>query len=395
MNNQLVKRCAGPFVRHVLSRFCAGDVSAADASSTLGVSRSRLYTLKTEYLLANAGGLGEEWRPGLSGGNHAGDWPADVHGLLRKRLGSDPPSSYAFAASEALRLHGFRVDRAQVRHWAARNGLAHPSRAERPPAAVRRWQSRNVGELWQLDATPHRWFGKDLPMLPMFNMLDACTRFQTGGRIYGRETLEAYLHFLSSAFERHGLPLCLYVDYASVFRANEPGGFTRLGKALQFYGVALLFTNTPQAKGKIERNHQVWQDRLSAFFASECVRGELGEANGHIDALVGHRNQHEVHREIGMTPAEAWTLADAEGRNSLRSAPRCPWRPYVWSIRRGVQVGNSGRVSIDMHTVRVDATPRSWVVLCDHTDGHHSVIAAHPVAGALPVVLFTDRPKRT
>jgi hypothetical protein len=67
----------------------------------------------------------------------------------------------------------------------------------------------------------------------------------------------------------------------------------------------------------------------------------------------------------------------------------------VWSIRRGVQVGNSGRVSIDMHTVRVDATPRSWVVLCDHTDGHHSVIAAHPVAGALPVVLFTDRPKRT
>ncbi len=370
-----------------MSRLCDGEVA-----STLGVSRSRVYTLKTEYLRARACGRGEAWQPGLSGGDHAEDWPAEVGGLLRRRLASDPPASYAFAATEALRLHGFRIDRAQVRLWAARNGLSHPSCVERPPAAARRWQSRNVGELWQLDATPHRWFGKDLPMLPMLNMLDDCTRYQTGGRIYGRETLGAYLHFLAAAFERHGLPLSLYVDYAGVFHSSVPGAFTRLGEALRFYGVTLLFANTPQAKGKIERNHQVWQDRLPAFFASEGIRGGLDEANGHVDALVDHRNLSEKHREIGMTPAAAWARADAEGRNSLRPFPRCPWWPYVWSSRSGVQVGNSGRVVIDMHTVRVDAKPRSWVVLCAHTDGHHSVIAAHPAAGAFPVVLFTDRP---
>lgn len=41
--------------------------------------------------------------------------PQRVLDLLRKRLGCSPPCPYSFAASEALRLHTFKLDLAQVR----------------------------------------------------------------------------------------------------------------------------------------------------------------------------------------------------------------------------------------------------------------------------------------
>ena len=66
------------------------------------------------------------------------------------------------------------------------------------------------------------------------------------------ETLLAHFDFLSRAFQAHGLPLALYVDYHSFFFTHIPDAFTQLGAALHFYGVALRYAPTPQAKGKIE-----------------------------------------------------------------------------------------------------------------------------------------------
>ncbi len=41
---------------------------------------------------------------------------------------------------------------------------------------------------------------------------------------------------------------------------DNPNSFTQLGAALHFYGVALRFAPTPQAKGKIERRHDCWRN---------------------------------------------------------------------------------------------------------------------------------------
>jgi len=49
-------------------------------------------------------------------------------------------------------------------------------------------------------------------------------------------------------FKSHGPPLALYVDYHSFFFTNTPDAFTQLGAALHFYGVALRYAPTPQAK---------------------------------------------------------------------------------------------------------------------------------------------------
>ena len=116
------------------------------------------------------------------------DWPA-----LRPVLTASPlPKPCAF--------HSFKVDRAQVRHWAIENHLAHAVPPKRILAPVRRWQRSPIGELWQLDASPHRWFPHSKIVFPMLNLLVDCSRLFTGSKLYERELLLSYFDFLPAAF---------------------------------------------------------------------------------------------------------------------------------------------------------------------------------------------------
>src|SRR4051794_28723049 len=101
--------------------FRAEEIKVAEAVRRLDLSRSRFYKLYSRYLAACAAHGQALWTPGISGGDHAQPWPAEVHTLLTKRLSSKPPASYSFAASEVLRLCDFKLTRAQVRRWALEN----------------------------------------------------------------------------------------------------------------------------------------------------------------------------------------------------------------------------------------------------------------------------------
>ena len=376
-------------MRHLLAQFRSGEISAATAGQELHLGKSRFYELYADYLQACAEGTSDSWVPGSSGGDHQPEWPPGVTDLLRKRLTSKPPASYAFAAQEVHRLLDFRLDRATVRRFALAEGIAKEP-APRLKAPVKRWQRSRIGELWQMDATPHRWFPHTEEKFPFLNLLDDCSRLHLNAKIYAAENLLAYLDLLPRDFLNCGLPLEIYVDYHSIFFSHVQS--TQLGEALRFYNVSFRYAPTPQAKGKIERDHQTWQNRLPALFASECITG-LAQANELIDQLLLHRNLHEKHRELSMTPQCAWDKAREENRSALRPVPTCPWWPFVWSQRSGIQVGPDRRIRIGQLSVRVEAKPGTWFSLCTHPSGHHSVLKHHPKPDTKPLILFTNLPK--
>lgn len=376
----------------MLAGFRAQELKARIAAERLGLSPARFYRLYANDLAACSRHRAADWTPGVSGGNHAPDWPPEVQALLRKRLSSKPASSYSFAASEVRRLCHYKVDRAQVRRWAMENSLAHPKPNRHPTAPVRPWQRSRIGELWQLDATPHPWFPNSSRSFPMLNMLDDCSRVFTGAKLYERELLLAYFDFLPQAFLDYGLPLEIYVDYHRLFFTHDPNALTQLGQALHFYGVSFRYAPTPQAKGKVERSHCFWQERLPAYFASEHIT-DIDQANPHIHSLRLHRNQHEIHRELRLKPQQAWNLARQEKRSVLRPVPRCPWWPFVWSVRTPIRVGADGRVPVASQHFRVQAPPGAKLILCHHPTGHHSVLAAEPHPKTHPLVLFSNLPR--
>ena len=391
MSTQVIHRLTPEVVRNVLGHLCAGELSCADACAELGVGKSRLYQLRAESLRARAGGLSGSWAPGLSGGNHMAAWPDEVVSFLRRAIREG--YSYAFAASEAHRLHGASLCRSQVRRWAVAEGLRAAEYRPRPPAHVRRWQRGCVGELWQLDATTDYWFGHMARPTPLLDMVDDCSRLQVGCAMYARECLGSYVDFLRGAFMSHGLPLEIYVDQASFFRPASPGGATRLARRLRFYDVALVLANSPEAKGKVERIHEVWQDRLPPYFRLNGISelSDLEVVNAHIDRLRAERNNCEPHREVGMTPRRAWETAVAEGRSRIRPFRPDPWWEYVWSVWDRVVVGPRGRVRVGTETFPTECANGTPAFLCSHVDGTRSILLEEPRRGALPIVLFTNR----
>jgi transposase InsO family protein len=371
----------------LLARHRTNDLSVGEAARELGLSRARFYKLYSQYLRACAQGRSEVWSPGVSGGDHHPAWSAEVVALLTKLLASKPPSSYSAAASELLRRLQFETDRASVRRWAIENKLAPDTRYKPAPKPVKRWQARDLGALWQYDASPHAWLPGNPQKQSLLDLLDDATRYNTGARLYPSETLLAHFDFLPRTFQTHGLPLALYVDYHSFFFTNIPEAFTQLGAALHFYGVALRYAPTPQAKGKIERRHDFWQKRLPPLLAADQIR-ELEGANQLLDQLLPHVNQHEIHRELGTTPHTARQQAIAENRSVLRPVPPCPWWPFVWSQQTNVRVGDDGKVPVGSQRQSVEAPPRSTVIRCLRPDGDIYYLRHAPDPKAKPIVLL-------
>lgn len=388
---QLSRRLCPPLIRHLLAELRAGELSAAGLAAELGLGLARIYELRTDYLRACAEGRAGTWQPGISGGDHQPHWPADAVVLATRLLSSSPRSSYSAVASELLRRLAFQTNRASVRRWAIARNLAPDTRYKKSAKPVRRWQVRDFGALWQYDATHHAWFPGNPHKQALLDILDDATRMNTGARIYPSENLSAHLDFLSRTFLTHGLPLALYVDYHSFFFTNTPDAFTQLGAALQFYGVALRYAPTPQAKGKIERRHDYWQKRLPPLLAADSIHS-IEPANALLDALITHATRTEIHREIGSTPHAAHQLAIAQNHSKIRPVPNCPWWRLIWSVRSTVRVGDDGKVPVRNLRLSVDASPRSRLIRCILHDGDIIFLKSPPLKNTLPAILLHSPP---
>lgn len=397
MKQQILNRLGVAHIRDTMMQFVTGSITRQQAMESLQIGQSQLYSLRTSYLAARARGRCDDWAPGSSGGNHMPVWPDEVQAFLRKALepnGDAKRYSYAFAASEVGRRFGFPIDRSQVRHWAIAHNLQLADHRERPLAHVRRWQRKSVGELWQLDATPDYFLGRTNQPLQLIDMVDDCSRMQVGCRLYRRETVASYIDLFYRAFTRYGIPLEIYVDKAGFFRNND-GTLTQLGKRLKLVDISFVFANTPEAKGKIERVHQVWQDRLPAYAAREGLTGStpLEEINEHLDCLVDYRNGFERHRELHDMPLNVWTNKIRLGQCKLRQPPQDGWWELIWSEWKGSMIGPRGRLLVDGFLCTTQCANGTRVWICRHIDGTVSLVLNKPEKGVSPKVVFTNNPK--
>ena len=122
------------------------------------------------------------------------------------------------------------------------------------------------GMLIQVDGSYHRWLWKDGPQFTLLLAIDDATGIVVNALFCELENTHSYFSLLDGLIRRCGIPIALYSDRHAVFKYTPPseaaGAPTQFSRAMDELGVQLIFAQSPQAKGRVERAAGTFQDRL-------------------------------------------------------------------------------------------------------------------------------------
>jgi len=249
-----------------MAKVAEGRQRLGEAAERLGISYRQAKRVWRRYQQGGAQGLLHAGRGRVSNRGYGAAVRARCIEVYRERLVTFGPT----LASEKLAEWGVsEVGHETLRRWLIGAGMWTRARRRGPH---RQWRARRArfGELVQVDGSHHDWFGTGAQACLM-NLVDDATG-TTLARMHAQETTEAAMRMLWGWIESYGVPLALYCDRKTVYitdreataeeqlAGQEP--MTAFGLACKKLGIAIIAANSPQAKGRVERNHGVYQDRL-------------------------------------------------------------------------------------------------------------------------------------
>jgi transposase len=254
----------------VLSRVKAGTLSLGSAATLLSVSYRQAKRLARRYRAEGAKGLQHRSAGGAS--NHARPpvERARILALVREKYSGpvDVRFGPTLAAEHLASEDAVTVHHDTLRRWMLAAGLWSRAR-RRAPHRQRRERKAHFGELVQLDGSFHLWYETRAARGCLMNLVDDATG-RTLARLGDEETIWAAVDVLRRWIEAYGVPLALYTDWKNVYvRApsveEQVTGVvprTQFGRMCASLDIQIIAARSPQAKGRVERNHGTHQDRL-------------------------------------------------------------------------------------------------------------------------------------
>ena len=254
----------------VMGRVASGDLGLSSAAEMLELSYRQTKRLWRRYREVGSAGLkhGNAGRPSNRG--KPGKLRRRVLHLLGKKYsgGAGEPFGPTLAAEHLGEEDGIVLDHETLRRWMLEQGL-WSRRRKRKKHCQRRERKPHFGELVQLDGSFHDWLEGRGPRGCLMNMVDDATS-TTEARLGKEETIWAAVGVLRSWMENYGVPRALYTDWKNVYKRKATSGeqlrgevaVTQVGRMCQKLGIRIIAASSPQAKGRVERNHGTHQDRL-------------------------------------------------------------------------------------------------------------------------------------
>ena len=161
-------------------------------------------------------------------------------------------------------------------------------------AHPRRPRCANTGEMIQMDASIHNWFGVKKSQLHI--AVDDATGAIVGAYFDLQETLNGYYHVLHQILIDYGIPYMLFTDRRTVFEykkknitAVEEDTFTQFSYACKQLGIGIETSSVAQAKGRVERMFQTLQSRLPLEMRLAGVT-TLEKANEFLNSYIKEFN---------------------------------------------------------------------------------------------------------
>lgn len=254
----------------VLARVKRQTLRLVDAAKMLDVSYRQAKRLWQRYREEGAEGLQHRSAGRSSNRAKPEKFRRKVLQLIREKYSGTEQARFGptLAAEHLAEEDGLEVGEETLRRWMLEEGLWSRQR-RRKAHRKRRERRQHFGDLVQLDGSFHAWFEERGPRGCLMNMVDDATG-TTSSRMGEQETIWTAAGVLRGWIEKYGVPRALYTDWKNVYK-REPTERERLqgkapttefGRMCERLEIRIIAASSPQAKGRVERNNGVHQDRL-------------------------------------------------------------------------------------------------------------------------------------
>jgi len=253
----------------IMDNLIAKRIKQKHASRQLGISIRQVQRLVKKYKRDGIAALAHQGRGRVGNRALEQDKKDAIIALVKKHY---PDFGPTFASEKLAERDGIVVSKETLRQIMIEENLWEAK--QRKEVVIHTFRERRpcVGELIQLDGSPHAWLEDRAEKCTLIAFIDDATSRIMDGEFADYEgtfTLyDATEHYLNT----YGKPLSLYVDKHSTFRINRQATIeeelkdtkarSQYGRAMDDLKIELIFAHSPQAKGRVERLFETLQDRL-------------------------------------------------------------------------------------------------------------------------------------
>jgi hypothetical protein len=252
----------------ILDSFKLGKLTLKDCSRKLELSYRQTKRIWRRYEQQSDEGLCHKNRGKKPSNAYSDDFKDKTISLYSRKYLEFGPT---FAAEKMQEDDNLQINAETLRLWLKKAGLWTKKRG-RIIYRERRERRAHFGDLLQIDGSIHGWFSDDRRDC-LLNMVDDATGVSFA-LLDGGETTWILLTCLKKWIQKYGIPKSVYVDLKSVYVSPKhlkekydddllvKEGFSFFEQACKKLGVEIIKAYSPQAKGRVERKHGVYQDRL-------------------------------------------------------------------------------------------------------------------------------------
>ncbi|NLF41436.1 MAG: ISNCY family transposase [Bacteroidales bacterium] len=165
----------------------------------------------------------------------------------------------------------------------------------------------NAGMLVQMDGSVDPWFENRGPRCVLMSFIDDATS-SVYAKFYTYEGTLPAMDCLVGYIQKYGIPLALYADLHQTYHVNNKKvtiedqlnntlPASQFEKAISQLGIQMINAHSPQAKGRVERFFQTFQDRLKSELRLNKI-STIEEANKFLPEFLKDFNKRFSHPEL-------------------------------------------------------------------------------------------------
>jgi hypothetical protein len=252
----------------IISRLRRGEINGTEAGKLLKLCTRQIRRMKLAVKKRGIAGLIHGLRGKVSNRRIKDKERKKIASLLKKKYHDLGPT---FAAEKLHDLNKIDSDPKTIRAIQIKEGLWKPRRGKKKDEH-RSWRQRRsaYGEMLQFDGSYHDWFeGRGgMSEACLLASIDDATGMVVEAEFAPHEGVFPVFAFWKRYVETYGRPRSIYLDKFSTYKMNSeaaknnPDLKTQFQRAMDELQIEPIFANSPQAKGRIERLFDTFQDRL-------------------------------------------------------------------------------------------------------------------------------------